>query len=102
MQTTIVCLRSECIKHAKEWGGRVVTAKGDTARCERCGGSTADGGKTWTWTCAECETQVQPGELHGLFVPHLCRACLDRIVKAERASGQLCRMCRQPYSLCCC
>ena len=70
------------------------------AMCEQCGGFT--NGKEWKHVCNKCGKEVESGKLVGLFVPHLCQECLDTIVENDRRNGNICRMCHQPYTLCCC
>ncbi len=76
-------------------------AKPGTFRCDACGGQTTDG-ETWIHKCARCGVIVKPGELTGLFVPHLCRPCEEAVAKEDVARGHVCGMCRKPYSRCCC
>lgn len=71
------------------------------ARCESCGGYT-DGKGNWKHVCVACGTEVKPGELTGLFVPHLCKDCMRATVEADKKAGRVCSLCRRPYSLCCC
>jgi len=71
---------------------------GDTWRCESCGAIKFF--DKWTRKCQKCHKEVD--HLVGLFVPHLCQNCLDEIVEIDRKSGNICGMCRQPRSLCCC
>ena len=71
-----------------------------TAHCESCGGYTD--GITWKHVCQKCNKEVQPGELCGLFVPHLCKECEQAKADSDRRSGNVCRICRQPRSRCCC
>ena len=70
------------------------------AQCEGCGGYT--NGTTWKHTCQKCGKDVDPGQLTGLFVPHLCHDCERTIAEKEKTSGNVCLMCRQPRSRCCC
>lgn len=70
------------------------------AICEHCGGYTD--GKKWVYICKKCGKSVNPGELVGLFVPHLCQECLDDIVESDRKNGNICTLCHKPRSLCCC
>ena len=71
------------------------------ARCELCGGYTSDG-KEWEHQCSRCKKHVQPGELRGLFVPHLCKECEQAIADRDIQSGNICTMCGDPRSRCCC
>ena len=74
--------------------------KGLCLKCEHCGAFSDDGGKTWTKTCSTCGNEVD--KLVGLFVPHNCVECQKAKVEKEVARGEVCRMCRQVYSNCCC
>lgn len=71
-----------------------------THRCECCGGLWT--GREWVHRCAKCSVTVSPGELRGMFVPHLCTACNQRIVDAERAAGRICSTCQNVRSYCYC
>ena len=70
------------------------------ACCEFCGGYT--NGKIWKYVCNKCGSDVASGELVGLFVPHLCRDCLKKIVEEQSRVGDVCGMCRQVRVNCCC
>jgi hypothetical protein len=70
------------------------------AVCEQCGGHT--NGKEWSHVCKGCGKTVNPGELVGLFVPHLCKECLNKAIENDKRAGRICRMCHEPYCLCCC
>ncbi|GEM_PF-2022017 len=70
------------------------------AICENCGGYT--NGKEWAHYCGHCGKIVEPGKLVGLFVPHLCQECLDAYVAEDKRTGNICTMCHQPRTLCCC
>ncbi len=70
------------------------------AKCEGCGGKF--NGDIWLHVCQKCKVDVNPGELTGLFVPHLCRLCEQKVANNEIACGSVCRMCHKPYSRCCC
>jgi len=67
-------------------------------RCEACGAKKIMG--RWVKRCEKCDQEVE--ELHGLFVPHLCKGCMDKVIEHDRATGNICIMCRQVRSLCCC
>ena len=69
--------------------------------CERCGGVCCVDDQ-WKYVCKKCKKEVEPGKLVGLFVPHLCVNCETKIASSEKASGNICIMCRQPRSRCCC
>lgn len=66
--------------------------------CERHGCVLV--GEEWVFECSHCGARVE--KLHGLFVPHLCKPCLDKTVAEQQASGAVCGMCRKVYALCCC
>jgi len=88
---------SDRVYLAHEFGDKV----GDglyTHNCEACGAKRING--KWTKKCERCGKIVNA--LHGLFVPHLCKSCLDIVVENDRKIGNVCLMCRQPRSLCCC
>jgi hypothetical protein len=85
--------KSDSVYEAKEYGD-----KGYSNKCERCGAKEING--KWVKICGRCKSEVT--ELHGLFVPHLCKSCLDIIVENDRRTGNICLLCRQPRSLCCC
>lgn len=68
--------------------------------CEVCGGIHTDG--IWVYRCRSCKKTVDPGGLRGLFVPHKCEACEEALAAREKASGNVCGMCRSPRSRCCC
>lgn len=70
------------------------------ARCENCGGYT--NGIIWKHVCNTCGKEVEPGKLVGLFVPHLCQECLNEAIERDMQSGNVCTVCHQPRSLCCC
>ena len=67
-------------------------------RCERCGAQNING--KWVLVCQRCSKEVK--ELHGLFVPHLCKTCMEEVIAIDRKTGNICGMCRAPRSLCCC
>ena len=73
---------------------------GTIARCEGCGGYWD--GEKWIHKCWTCKTDVTPGGLTGLFVPHVCTDCNKKVVDDERARGAICRRCNQVDSWCCC
>jgi len=68
--------------------------------CEKCG-AYSDGEK-WVSSCNNCGKEVEHGKLVGIFVPHVCGACMEKTVEEERAAGRVCRACGQVFSLCCC
>lgn len=75
--------------------------EGLIAKCSRCGGVMREEG-VWEHKCKKCGKDVEPGELIGLFVPHVCHVCENKVVETEIKIGNVCRMCRQPWSRCCC
>lgn len=83
------CNTADLVAELEDEGGAV---------CERCGGVFKD--DKWMMRCQTCGAEVS--ELHGLFVPHLCKPCLDKVVEEQKRKGHVCRMCRQVYALCCC
>lgn len=109
-KSTTRCPTPRCIDSIEKWGDNyhAVYEKGAKERygenavlwCERCGGWFD--GTTWHHECAECKIEVSPGELVGLFVPHLCRDCERKTAEREARNGNVCLMCHQPYSRCCC
>lgn len=57
--------------------------------------------------CTGCGVEIKESEIAGrpLFAGVDCKACWAKHlthIENERKSGQVCRMCRKPYSLCCC
>ena len=110
----IRCVTPKCIKVIKEHGEQyhkvydkskyvnipTYIPKEAIAQCQFCGGYTD--GTTWWHTCQECKKIVNPGELTGLFVPHVCEECSIILTQKERKSGKVCSMCRQVYRNCCC
>ena len=71
-----------------------------TALCERCGGYYD--GATVAHVCQTCGTAVAPGELVGLFVPHNCRECQEKVRVKQRAEGRVCRQCHNVSAECYC
>jgi len=67
-------------------------------RCDGCGAELING--TWTKQCKKCHKNVD--ELYGMFVPHLCKECMDKALENDRKTGNICSMCRLPRSACCC
>ena len=101
----VTCETPKCIDHAAKWGSKpsayylptVPDHMPDVTHiCQHCGG--VYNGERWDHVCSKCGATVQPGELVGLFVPHLCQGCLDEQVKHDRK----CSLCGKPVSLCCC
>lgn len=108
MKSTVRCETPRCVATIAKYGElyhRVHDrADGDRAvdaQCEGCGGKHLVAGG-WRHACKTCKTDVQPGQLVGLFVPHSCAACLDVARKAEVARGAVCRRCHKAYVDCCC
>jgi hypothetical protein len=52
--------------------------------------------------CEKCGKAVKNGELVGLFVPSLCAECEQKRADDDRRTGNVCGLCRQPRSRCCC
>lgn len=50
--------------------------------------------------CSRCKKETE--KLVGLFVPHLCEPCLEQVRVEQRATGQVCTLCRKPYCDCYC
>lgn len=69
-------------------------------QCVKCGSYT--NGKEWKSVCTICNVDVPEGKLVGLFVPHRCGDCNERIIKEEQEKGKVCRMCNKVYSRCYC
>lgn len=84
---------------AKKYGEKVFpNGPGKTFRCDWCGKRDIDG--VPKYVCRQCGAESD--RLHGLFVPHSCRACMDKTIAKQRAAGQVCRMCHSVYAECCC
>jgi len=66
--------------------------------CTHCGAFFVD--DEWFKECKTCGGRVD--ELCGLFVPHNCKECQDKVVEADRKAGRVCGRCRQVYAHCCC
>jgi hypothetical protein len=91
------CPTPSCVEMAEKYGGRVTdTQYHKNPTCECCGGQRVD--SQWKHTCKKCGKNVEPGQLGGLFVPHLCPDCLAH----RRATDVKCSRCRQPDIDCCC
>lgn len=107
-KSTIECPTPTCTTAREERGWVWVYENGAQERygedavafCERCGGWFD--GTTWHHECQTCKIEVEPGKLTGLFVPHLCSPCEQKVADAEIAARQVCRFCHYPYSRCCC
>jgi hypothetical protein len=57
--------------------------------------------------CSDCGIEMAKSEVaaYPLFAGVICAKCnieYGKQIENERKSGHVCRMCRQPYSLCCC
>lgn len=102
------CATPRCVADIAKWGehyhdvypayaGRV---EGATDLCQRCGGMFD--GATWRHVCAKCGTEVEPGALVGLFVPHMCQPCMGALVTEQEATGDICRACGKANALCYC
>jgi hypothetical protein len=98
------CTRQECLDYSKKYRGGKSSVFDSTGLgllvCETCGGSFKDG--VQQWVCGKCGKEQEPGTLVGLFVPHLCKSCLESIRQYEITTGKICRLCRHPYCECCC
>lgn len=70
------------------------------ARCEGCG--AYHDGDRWHHVCSKCGSTVEPGSLTGLFVPHKCQECNQKIIDDEREKGHVCRRCGNVSSWCYC
>lgn len=108
--SSIRCATPRCVSEIQQFGERYHSiypvsvapdhVAGATDHCSRCGGFRVAGG--WCHVCKCCGTEVQPGELRGLFVPHRCPACDAALVAEQRATGQICRGCKTVIAYCCC
>ncbi len=107
----IRCTTPSCVSAIERYGEHyhkvdpIKTAPPDampdaTHRCSMCGGYT--NGKDWVHQCASCDKLLGPGELKGLFVPHLCADCEQAAADDCIRRGHVCTLCRKPYSRCCC
>ena len=96
----IICPTPRCVEYVEKYGDaykRVTdTEFNKHPTCEGCGGKLIDG--QWQHKCKKCGQDVEPGQLGGLFVPHLCPSCLDR----ARKTGARCPSCRKADIDCCC
>ena len=59
------------------------------------------------YRCTGCGSEMAKSEVYSfpLFSGVACSECgkeHDKQIEHERKTGQVCRMCKQPYSLCCC
>ena len=57
--------------------------------------------------CTSCEKDIHSNDkrMRILFAGVLCEDCIpeyEKMVQHQRDTGQVCRMCKQPYALCCC
>ena len=110
MKVEIRCATTRCVNDVAQHGEHYhdvhsvrtppVFMVDATAMCERCGGHT--NGTDWKHVCKSCGKEVQPGELTGLFVPHLCVTCEKRKADEQIARGAVCRGCSKPFARCCC
>ena len=99
-----------CIKEIQKYGEEYhsvypVEKKPDflpeaTLQCQRCGGYS--NGHVWVHVCRECGVQVKEDGLTGLFVPHKCSACEDKLAQEEIKQGVTCFSCKKPKSRCSC
>lgn len=86
--------------HAISTGSGPAFLPSATAKCERCGGYYA--GELVAHVCKTCGATVPPGELVGLFVPHNCRDCQDKLRAQQRAAGRVCQRCGNVHAECYC
>lgn len=112
-KSDVLCKTSRCIELREKYAGRYLNvyeyfdegALKDSPpynyRCEGCGGTSMDG-EIWEHVCKSCGITVEPGELCGLFVPHVCKGCEKKTAENEIKRGAVCGMCRKPFSRCCC
>lgn len=101
------CTTPRCLARVGEGGGsRVVEFHrknpADAARCEGCGGIFNTDIRQWIHECSLCGVAVEPGALTGLFVPHRCEPCDQKVVEQDRKTGNICRLCGTVRSWCCC
>lgn len=106
------CATPRCVNDIEQFGERLhsvhpvspgcapAQVAGATDHCSRCGGFFVAG--AWRHVCRDCGTEVQPGELRGMFVPSRCPACDDKVVAEQRTTGSVCTGCKQVYAYCCC
>ena len=73
-----------------------LTVRNNNILCERCGATYSH----FIRLCKKCNTETD--KLYGLFVPHLCKECYDKLREEEIKHGYVCSFCRQPYIDCCC
>lgn len=104
-KSNIRCETPSCINAIQKYGEiyhRVYshTTNGADACCEQCGAVHYPDG--WKSVCEKCKRDVLPGELVGLFVPHLCKECEKAVADEDVKRGNICGMCREPRSRCCC
>jgi len=97
---TITCPTPKCVDAVTKYGDayKRVTDKEFSKHptCEGCGGKLVEG--EWRHVCKSCGQKVEPGQLGGLFVPHLCPSCLAH----KRATGRKCSRCNKADIDCCC
>lgn len=104
MKHEMKCTTQRCIDDIVKYGAIchsvVSDNNGENIWCERCGGRWD--GEKFVHQCRSCGTDVEPGELTGLFVPHNCAPCQQKVRDADIAAGRICRMCHSPRCDCCC
>jgi hypothetical protein len=96
------CATAKCIKAIQQYGEHYhsVYPRDEGCQCERCGGKFD--GTAWLHKCKQCGTEVEPGELTGLFVPHSCKACMEKVVEQQTRAGKVCGRCKTVFAFCCC
>jgi len=109
MSNLPTCPTPRCVKHTAHYGTRVAeyylpkkpdTMPDATHICQSCGG--VYNGERWDHVCSQCGEHVEPGAMVGMFVPHMCKACEEKIAARDVQTGRVCGRCRKPYSRCCC
>jgi hypothetical protein len=101
-KSAVRCETLRCIDDIAKYGPQyhAVYDRAEGQCCERCGGKF--NGTAWRHTCKHCKTEVQPGELVGLFVPHSCEACHEKVIADQVKRGAVCGGCKRAFALCCC
>ena len=97
----IRCTNQKCIelieKHGEQYH-RVYDVDGKI-RCIYCGGVMNIKGE-FIYICVECKKKTD--KLYGLFVPHLCKECIDKKREIAIEKNDRCLMCCQLRMDCCC
>lgn len=100
-KSEVRCETQRCIEAIEKYGAHyhsVHEQKNGTQLCARCGAIRKDG--VWGKTCEECKQPTD--ELFGLFVPHRCKACNDKLRDQQQRAGNECTMCHRLRMECCC